>query len=309
VPGNDLSAVPGLQEAHRRALAGKLGITSLAALADADQRAIYTALGSLRPRPTLARIAAWQADARGRLSDAAVEASEWHRAASFAVIFAQRQVAGGWERRIEAEQTEVDPEPPAREWPGWECAPLCDWMLSQLDRPEHEPAAETEPAAGDATAGDATAAARAAAARAAAARAAAGGAGAAGAAAPAGRAELRIDRAVITDAQQTLDLVRGGDVVTLPAAEFTPPAQLSVTVTGGRSGQQLRAAVWFRRPAEPGWSPVPSASLPTSGQVEFALSSVPPGQHQVRLLAWATQPGASLAAVTLPRLTFRADPE
>jgi len=299
VPGNDLSAVPGLQEAHRRALAGKLGITSLAALADADQRAIYTALGSLRPRPTLARIAAWQADARGRLSDAAVEASEWHRAASFAVIFAQRQVADGWERRIEAEQTEVDPEPLAREWPGWECAPLCDWMLSQLDRPEHEPAAETEPAAGDATAGDATAAARAA----------AGGAGAAGAAAPAGRAELRIDRAVITDAQQTLDLVRGGDVVTPPATELTPPAQLSVTVTGGRSGQQLRAAVWFRRPAEPGWSPAPSASLPTSGQVDFALSSIPPGQHQVRLLAWATQPGASLAAVTLPRLTFRADPE
>ena len=299
VPGNDLSAVPGLQEAHRRALAGKLGITSLAALADADQRAIYTALGSLRPRPTLARIAAWQADARGRLSDAAVEASEWHRAASFAVIFAQRQVADGWERRIEAEQTEVDPEPPAREWPGWECAPLCDWMLSQLDRPEHDPAAETEPGAGDATAGDATTAARAA----------AGGGGAAGAAAPAGRAELRIDRAVITDAQQTMDLVRGGDVVTPPAAELTPAAQLSVTVAGGRSGQQLRAAVWFRRPAEAGWSPVPSASLPTSGQVDFALSSVPPGQHQVRLLAWATQPGASLAAVTLPRLTFRADPE
>ena len=58
--------VPGLQEAHQRALAGKLGITGLTALADADQRAIYTALGSLRPRPTLARIAAWQADARSR---------------------------------------------------------------------------------------------------------------------------------------------------------------------------------------------------------------------------------------------------
>jgi hypothetical protein len=297
VPGNDLSAVPGLQEAHRRALAGKLGITSLAALADADQRAIYTALGSLRPRPTLARIAAWQADARGRLSDAAVQSPEWRRAASFAVIFTQRQVAGGWERRIEAEQTEVDPEPPARGWPGWECVPLCDWMLGQLDRPEHEPAAETEPTAGDAAA---------------AASAAAGGAtaaGAAGATAPAGRAELRIDSAVITDAERTLDLVQGGDVVTLPAAELTPPAQLSVTVTGGRSGQQLRVAVWFRRPAEPGWSPVPSASLPTSGQVEFALSSVPAGQHQVRLLAWATEPGASLAAVTLPGLTFRADPE
>ena len=41
-----------------------------------------------------------------------------------------------------------------------------------------------------------------------------------------------------------------------------------------------------------------------SGQGEFDLSSVPAGAHDVRLLAWATDPGATLAAVTLPRLAF-----
>jgi len=275
VPENELTVLPGLQETHRRALAGKLGITSLTALADADQRAIYTALGSLRPRPTLARIAGWQADARSRLSDAAVDASEWHRAASFAVIFAQRQVDGGWERRIEAEQTEVEPEPPAQEWPGWECGPLCDWMLSQLDQPAGEAArpASAEPAA----------------------------------AAPraAGRAGLRIDAALLTDAQQTLDLVRAGTAIAAAPDELTPPVQLSVTVTGARPGQQLRAAVWFRRTAEPGWSPAGPASVPESGRVQFDLSPVPPGGHDIRVLAWATDPVASLAAVTLPRLTFR----
>jgi hypothetical protein len=275
VPEDELTVVPGLQEAHRRALAGKLGITSLTALADADQRAIYTALGSLRPRPTLARIAAWQADARSRLSDAAVDASEWHRAASFAVIFAQRQVDGGWERRIEAEQTEVEPEPPAQEWPGWQCGPLCDWMLSQLDWPDDGAAAEPQQTAADAVP------------------------------APAGRAELRIDGAAITDAEQTLDLVQAGAAIAAAPAELVPPVQLSVTVSGGRRGQQLRAAVLFHRAAEPGWSPADPVSVPRSGQVQFDLSSVPPGGHDVRLLAWATTRGASLATVTLPRLTFR----
>lgn len=44
--------------------------------------------------------------------------------------------------------------------------------------------------------------------------------------------------------------------------------------------------------------------LPPSGQAEFDLSLVPPGGHNVRLLAWATDPGATMAAVTLPTLTF-----
>ena len=39
MPSDDLRSVPGLKDNHRRALAGKLGITSLRALADADQRA------------------------------------------------------------------------------------------------------------------------------------------------------------------------------------------------------------------------------------------------------------------------------
>ncbi len=35
---------------------------------------------------------------------------------------------------------------------------------------------------------------------------------------------------------------------------YTPPVRLNLTVSGGRSGQQLEAAVWFRRQAAPGWS-------------------------------------------------------
>jgi hypothetical protein len=284
VPSEDLRSIPGLQEAHQRALARKLGITSLLDLADADQRAIYAALGSIRPRPSLTRIADWQDEARNRLSNAAIDERDWQTTASFAVIFAQRQVGDGWEYRLEAEQTEKEPAPEPREWPSWDCGPLCDWMLGHLTLPEDEADSEADAAGQTGTTTEPTA-------RAAPTR--------------AGRAELHIDSATITDALQELDLIRASDVTTVPPEDLEPPVRLSLTVSGGRSGQELRAAIWFRRRAGPGWNPQEPVSVPPSGQAEFDLSSVPPGEHEVRLLAWATEPGATLAAVTLPRLTFR----
>jgi hypothetical protein len=286
VPGDDLTSVPGLQEVHRRALDGKLGITTLRALADADQRAIYTALRSIRPRPSLVRIAAWQDDARRRLSDAAIDRSAWDTVASFAVIFAERQVDGVRERRLEAEQTEVEPALEPWQWPGWDCGPLCDWMLGRLGLPEDK--ADSEAGAADQT-GTATAAEPA----------------ASTASARAGRAELGIGSAVITDALHELDLIRAGDLIAAPPEDLIQPVRLRLTVSGGRSGQRMRATVWFRRQGGPGWSPHEPVIVPPSGQAEFDLSSVPPGEHDVRLLAWATDPGATLAAVTLPKLTFR----
>jgi hypothetical protein len=283
VPGDEIDAIPGLEEKHRRALASKLEITSLQALADGDQRAIYNALASFRPRPTPELVEAWQDEARRRLSDAANGRSTWHTAASFAVIFAQRQVDGRWERRLEAEQTEVEPAPEPRQWATWDCGPLCDWMVGQLGLPEDEAdaagqaAAAAEPAAPEP---------------------------AAASAAP-GRAELRIDDVTITEAGRDLELISVGHLVTAPPGDLQHPVRLRFTVHGRRAGQQLRAAVWFRRPDGPGWSPQEPVAVPASGKAEFDLSSVPAGGHDVRLLAWATDPAATLAAVTLPRLTFR----
>ena len=273
MPSDDMDSIPGLEENHRRALAGKLGITSLRALAEADQRAIYTALATMRPRPSLARIAAWQGQARSVLSGAASDPSAWRNAASFAVIFAQRGVDDEWERRIEAEQTEMEPALEPRQWPGWDCGPLCDWMLGQLGLPEGEEGSAGEPATSAAPGS-------------------------------AARAELRIDSATITYAGHELDLITAGHPSALPD-ELRHPVRLRFTVSGGRSGQELRAAAWFRRQAEPGWSPEEPVTVSPSGQAEFDLSSVPPGGHDVRLLAWASDPGAIMAAVTLPRLTFR----
>jgi hypothetical protein len=285
-----MDSIPGLAENHRRVLAGKMGITSLRALADADQRAVYTALASIRPRPSLARIAAWQDEARGRLGDVANDRSAWQTAASFAVIFAQRQVDGRWERRLEAEQTELEPAPQPRQWASWDCGPLCDWMRDQLglaeEAEEETGAADRARAAGLATMEPAEPV-------------------AAVVSGVPGRARLRIDSVTITDAAHDVDLISAGNLVAAPPGGLRPPVRMRFTVHGGRAGQQLRAAVWFRRPDGPGWSPHDPVTVPASGQAEFDLSTVPAGGHDVRLLAWAADPGARLAAVSLPKLTFR----
>ena len=153
---DELSSIPDIQDKHRRVLAGELKITTFRALARADRRDIHRAMRNLRPRPTLEQIARWQDHARSRLSEAA-DQSDWHPAASFAVVFAQRQAKDGeWERRIEVERTEVEPEQEGRAWPEWDCREICGWMRGQLGLadvppPEVQPAAQ--PGAGRRAAG------------------------------------------------------------------------------------------------------------------------------------------------------------
>jgi hypothetical protein len=286
VNSDDLSSIPGLKEIYCSTLASELRINSLRALAEADQQAIYRALAAIPPRrPTLAQIAKWQAAARARLSQAVSDNSNWQSAASFAVIFAQRQVDRVWERRLEVERTEVEPERPHREWPDWNCEPLCGWMRSQLGLTESEqPESETDDAAETKTGP---------------------GLAPAGRAVHPGRAQLRIETATITDAAHSLNLLPADAAIAVLPEELMPPVRLSFTVRGARSGQQVKAAAWFRRHSQPGWSPSAPVIASRSGQAEFDLSSAPPGEHEVRLLAWATDAGSTLAAVTLPRLTFR----
>ena len=73
------------------------------------------------------------AGARGRPGEGAADTTEWQEVASFVVAFARRRVGETWERRIEAERTEVEPAPEREVWPGWECSALCSWMLGQTD--------------------------------------------------------------------------------------------------------------------------------------------------------------------------------
>jgi hypothetical protein len=150
VPSNDLSSVQGLEDKHLRVLA-RHGVTDLRGLVQADREAIHRGMANLRPRPSLNQIARWQEDARDVLAETTPDAAEWQTAASFVVVFSQRRAGGIWERRVEAERTEVEPESNPQVWQGWEAQPICDWMLGQLGQADSAAPAPVGASAGAAT--------------------------------------------------------------------------------------------------------------------------------------------------------------
>ena len=278
MPSDDLSSIPGLEDKHLRALARQT-VTDLRGLADADRQAIYRAMANLRPRPTLEQISRWQDDARNMLPDPETGASDWHPAASFVVVFSQRRAGDTWERRTEAERTEVEPEQNLRIWSGWDCEPICAWMLGQLDQadtaqPPSEPPREAaaEPPAEEPAAG---------------------------------RAQLTIDSAAIIDAAGRADVVTAGALAADPPRELVAPVRVVLTVSGARPGTQVQAVTRILRPDDFGWNPQDPVVVPDSGQAEFDLSGVPAGQHELALIAWAADAAANLVSVSLPRMTIR----
>ena len=155
--GHELSSIQGLEDKHLRALA-RQGVTDLRGLVEADLEVIYRGTANLRPRPPRGLIARWQDDASNLLAEASgaddsepdaseadasvavapgpvapgPDASGWQTAASFVVIFSQRRAGETWERQVEAERTEVEPELNTQIWSGWDARPICEWMVGQL---------------------------------------------------------------------------------------------------------------------------------------------------------------------------------
>jgi hypothetical protein len=278
VPSDDLSSIPGLEDKHLRALA-RQNVTDLRGLADADRQAIYRAMANLRPRPTLEQISRWQDDARNMLPEPETGASDWHPAASFVVVFSQRRAGDTWERRTEAERTEVEPEQNLRIWSGWDCEPICTWMMGQLDQAdpaqppsEPPPEAAAEPPAAEPAAG---------------------------------LAQLTIDSATIIDAAGRADVVTAGALAADPLRELVAPVRVVLTVSGARPGTQVYAVTRILRPDDFGWNPQDPVVVPDSGQAEFDLSGVPAGEHALALIAWAPDASANLVSVSLPRMTIR----
>jgi hypothetical protein len=279
---DDLSSVSGLEDKHRRALARRQ-ITTLHGLADADRDVIYRAMGSIKPRPTHQQIARWQGEARSRLGgargteeargedEAAAGTTEWRPVASFAVVFAQRRAGGTWERRIEAERTEVEPEREPEVWPGWECSPICGWMLGQIGPAgggHAQPAGETAGAARS----------------------------------PGVRPQLSIGSAAIIDAAGRADLVAGGAMVAHPPAGLTAPARVVFTVSGARRGTEVQAVARLRGHGGPGRNVADPVAVPPSGRAEFDLSQVTADELEMDLLAWAPDATARPASVRLPTM-------
>jgi len=289
---DDLSSIEGLADKHVRALA-RQHVTDLRGLVQADPEAIYRAMANLRPRPAREQIARWQDDARNKLATPA--ASEWQTAASFVVVYSQRKEGDTWERRVEAERTEVEPERTMQVWSGWDAAPVCDWMRDQLDQPAGagaQPAEEPptkEPAAEEPAAEPAPMQ-------------------AAPAPGPASRAQLRIDSAALIDATGRGEVVTAGVLAANPRTELVAPVRVVFAVGGAPPGTPLRAVARIRHPDGPGWNPRDPVVLAGPGQAEFDLTPVPAGDHVMALIAWAPDATAKPVSVTLPSVTIRPEP-
>lgn len=279
MPTDDLSSIPDLEDKHLRALARRQ-ITDLRSFADADHREIYKAMANIRPRPSLERISRWQGEARNGLEKAETGVSDWRTVASFAVIFAQRQVGDARERRVEVWRTEVEPEQEPQTWADWDFEPVGSWIAGQLTAidsattPAQPVAAQPEAAQpkGKKTLG---------------------------------RSQLRIDSAAIIDANRTVDVVTGGAPVADLPPELIAPVHVVLTVSGARPATVLRAVTRVLRPDGPGWNAHDPVILPRSREAEFDLSGVPAGQYEMSLIAWAPDATAKPVSVRLPALTIR----
>jgi hypothetical protein len=299
MPSHELSSIQGLEEKHLRALT-RHGVTDLRGLVQADPDVIYRAMANLRPRPTRDLIARWQGEAGCMLretepdapDETGPDAAEWQTVASFVVVFSQRRADDSWERQVEAERTEVEPERHTQVWPGWACEPICGWMFGEL---------EQAGGAGSATAnGTAGAPAQPAEDHA--------GAGSAvpGPAEPAPeRPALHIDSATIIDVTGRVDVLTAGAVLATAPRALVAPVRVAFTVSGARPETQLRAVTRILRKDGPGrnaWDPV---AVPDSGAVEFDLSGVPAGEHDLDLIAWALDATAKPVSIILPTMTIR----
>ena len=237
--------------------------------------------------------------------------AEWQTTASFVVVFSQRRASGSWEQRVEAERTEVEPERHPQVWSGWACEPICRWMLGELGhasgagpangtaersrparpgisrvrpsqvrpsrvRPSHTRPRPAEDQAAAVEPHPATPAPE--------------------------RPVLHIDSGTIIDAAGRVDVVTAGAVVARAPRELIAPVQVAFTVSGARPDTQVRAVARILRKDGPGWNARDPVAVPDSGAVEFDLSGVPAGQHDIDLFAWARD--ARPVSITLPTMTI-----
>jgi hypothetical protein len=269
---DDLTSIPGLRDRHRRFLDARLQITTFDALAEADPKAISSAMSRIRPRPKLDDVRGWQEEARRRRDEAqrqpesSAETPGWERAATFVLSFEERHVEGRLERRLAAEQTELEPEQPPSVWPGWDCGWLCEWLQQRVGEVE----VTQLPSA----------------------------------AATVGGGELRFENVAIVDSTGRFDALSEGRLAG-QELECRLPGRLEIRVAGAIVGREVRVALRFRHPGQAGWSPQEPTTVPVEGPAELTLSDVVPGEYRARLVAWAPDASAQPIGVELGTLTIR----
>jgi hypothetical protein len=310
MPADDLSGISGLDDRHRAVLAQKLGITTYYELIMADRQRIADAFGRRAIRPALEDVSAWQDEAR-RLRAASIGASVsalaapgWQSAATFVVAFEERGQGAALERRIVAEQTEIEPEPSPQEqsqWAGWPCGDACRWMLERvgaraapaLPRPPRT-APSAEPGTAEADPGEAAPEeprpAEASTAEASTAETRAAKTPAAGT-----PAALDIERADLADSRGSTELVAGSRPLPRDRLVWHQPAKLIVTLGSSPAGPRTSVVLQLAQPDGPKQNI--AGHLDETGQkAEVELTGLAAGEYRPTIVA-STRDGSFLPRV------------
>jgi len=290
MPADDLSGISGLDDRRRAVLAEKLGITTRYELIMTDRQRIADAFGRRTIRPTLEDVAVWQDEAR-RMRAASIEAAVsdaaaagWEPAATFVVAFEERRRGEALERRIVAEQNEVEPDASSQqrsEWPEWTCDDACRWMLERVAVPASPdmpaPAQIASPAEASAPETGASET------------------GTADAPAAGIRPKLDVERVDLADSSGGAELVTGSSPVPGARLVWTQPARLLVTLGGGQAGSG--ASVVLQLVQAGGQKQNIAGHLDETGRVaEVELSGLADGEYTPTIVA--RTPDASF----LPRI-------
>ena len=296
MPVNDLSDVAGLDEKQRAVLSQKLDITICYELIMGDRQRIVDAFGRRTIRPTLEDVAVWQDEAR-RIYASSIDASVstitspgWEQAAAFVVAFEERRRGDATQRRIVAEQAEIEPEASSQqrsEWEGWECADACRWMRERVGGPALPSPPQliaALPSAGEPrTAGTADKA------------------GPASPPATGTRSKLAIERVSLADSGDVIELIAGSRPLPQSRLVWTGQARLHVTLGGAPAGPRTSVVLQLVRLG--GGKHNIAGRLDDLGRAaEFELSGLADGAYEPTFVASTPDGSALPCVVRLPAI-------
>ena len=293
--GSGLDAIK-MAQSYRRVLVEHLGMTTCRDLILAERRVISDAMQAARlaRKPSLEQIAVWQDDARRQLNDRSTSAASdelWNQAASFVVCFQERDLGDrGWERRIEVLQAEVEPEPQPASQLGWECGWLCGWMRGVLgldagasvSSGERRAPAVPAPAPAAVAANERT--------------------NTLGAPQP----SLEFGAVALTDADGRRSVALDDDT-RAATLRCRLPARLGVELRGSAPDDPAQLTVRVRTTGRRDAPKLPDTAVAVSGFTDVDLSQLPPGTHQLTIVAWTSTGSADPAVARLPALQI--DPQ
>jgi hypothetical protein len=268
-----ITTISGISK-RRAELLGGAHLGTIPELAAASPETVHDLLVAAGHRVSRSTVERWLVEAR------AIEAEQWHRAASFVVSFESRGDNGEHERerRTVVEQTEVDAGlAPTEQWRGWECSHVCEWMLARVlplpESPDEERVDLTVPS-GDASERRPS-----------------------GPSPNVSRSHRIVGTVLVGRTGRRSKLVEDGRALAVGSVQDLE--RVALTIEPGAAGSTL-VAVRLRSTATGARIVAGPAELGPHGRAELTMPDVPPDAYDVAVVVWDEQARAAPDHISVP---------